>query len=60
MSVNVANVLRSHLGFLQGELHGPCCRLTLRMRGRHVVGIIGESIAKNFAKNHGATLYSVL
>src|SRR6266567_5171170 len=60
VSVNISNVPRRHLGFLQGELHGPCCRLTLRMRGCHVVGIIGESIAENFAKNHGATLYSVL
>src|SRR5215468_6714530 len=60
VSVNIANLLRSHLGFLQGELHGPCCRVTLRMRGYHVVGIIGESIAEDFAKNHGAALHCVL
>src|SRR5215510_1323620 len=60
VSVNISNLLRSHLGFLQGELHGPCCRVTLRMRGYHVVGIIGESIAEDFAKNHGAALHCVL
>src|SRR5919197_4307905 len=60
MSINIPNVLRSYLGFLQGKLHGSCCWVALRMRGRHVVGIIGESIAENFTKNHGATLHSVL
>src|SRR5215468_10827040 len=58
--VNIANLLRSHLCFLQSELHGPGCWLALRMWGRHVVGIIGESKAEDFTKNHGAALHSVL
>src|SRR5215831_18061934 len=47
VSVNISNVLRSHLGFLQGQLHGLCCWSALRMWSRHVMGIIGESIAKD-------------
>src|SRR5262245_38626094 len=60
VSVNIANLLRSHLCFLQGELHGPCCWVALRMWGSHVVGIVGESVAEDFAKNRGAALHSVL
>src|SRR4030095_4959673 len=60
VSVNISNILRRHLGFLQGELHGLCCRSALRMWSRHVVGIVGEPIAEDFAKNHGTALHSVL
>src|SRR5882672_682773 len=41
--VDIPNRLRGHLRFLQRELHGASCRVTLRMRGSHMVGIIGES-----------------
>src|SRR5713101_2159030 len=58
--IDIANLLRCYLRFLQGEPHRPCCWCTLRMRGSHMVGIIGESIAEDFTKNRGPATHSVL
>src|SRR5712691_5022431 len=60
MGVNIANLLRRYLGFLQSEPHRPCGWLALRMRGSHVVGVIGQAIAEDFTANRRAALDSVL
>src|SRR2546427_4262746 len=60
MSINIPNLLRRYLGFLQSELHRPCGWLALRMRGSHMVGVIGQAIAEDFTENRRAALYSVL
>ena len=60
VGVDIANLLRRHLGFLQGETHRLGCWFTSRMRCRHVVRIIGESIAADFTKDSCSTTHGVL
>src|SRR5215471_21389290 len=60
MGVNISNLLRRYLCFLQSELHRSCGWLALWMRSSHMVGIIGEAIAKDFTENRRPALYSVL
>src|SRR6266446_1300405 len=60
VGIDIANLLRRHLRFLQGETHRLCRWCTLRMWCRHVVGIIGESIAADFTKNRCPTTHGVL
>src|SRR5574341_235902 len=60
MGVNIADLLRHDLGFLQSQMHRPCGWLASRMWGSHVVSVIGEAIAEDFTDNSGAAIYSVL
>src|SRR5262245_8761950 len=60
MGVDIPNRLRGYLCFLKRELHGASRRVALRMRGSHMVRIIGESIAEDFPKNCGAAPQGVL
>src|SRR5215510_1772549 len=60
MGIDIANRLRRHLRFLQGELHRLGCWCTLRMWCYHVVGVIGEAIAADFTHDRGPTMHSVL